>query len=131
MTDKPLDPIVCEAVLVGLAELRRRIKTKTLSSLNPGRRRGGGTKHFRQNLFLTPTEVQLRRAIGHALSLHLGQTVAQSLVMRLALYRLATDATASLRDTELAATLKTELLAVRNERIEAPKEAAEETSTDE
>ena len=95
------------ALQAGLAEARRR-GTKLSAAKRPGAR-------IRAQLFLNIEEHTAIGLTGNVLSLHMGRPISRAISTRLALYRLTQDAKRSLTDPALAARLKAEMLAVREE----------------
>lgn len=100
----------------GLAEARRR-GAETLSATigPPGSRR----RHVRTQLFLAADEHAALKLMQSVLSLHVGRRVAQTLTVRLALHRFMAECQRSHSDPVVAAKMRADLLAVREERAEA------------
>jgi hypothetical protein len=107
---KSIDPMV-DVLVAGLAELQRRIKDRTLTSLHKGEK----LKTLR--IHLTEREVELRKTVSTVLCMHVGQMVSQALVLRVALSRLVDEAQRSLTDPVLAEKLKAEVLDLRAKKV--------------
>jgi hypothetical protein len=102
--DNDLTPNDLQAALAEAPAAFRR----KLSSLH-------GRPHVRQSLYITPFERELQLLMTSVFAFHLKRPVAQALVVRLALWRLAEDVKRSLEDPKVAKELVKGLLAVREE----------------
>jgi len=107
------------ALEAGLAEVKRNGPYapqsnlgKKLASMRPK----GEAKLIRSNIWITAHEWGLRNLLSHIMTMHLGRPVGQALIVRLGLRVLAAEAQRSLKDPVVAARLKAELMAVRENR---------------
>ena len=104
-TPTPADEIT---YLKAALEVARKRGPKLSAVKRPG-------KHLRAQLFLSRAEHASIGLVTTTLSWNKGQEVSRALTMRLALARLVTDVTLSLKDKALAARMNAELDAVRAE----------------
>ena len=76
----------------------------------------GKDRLIRSQMYLSVHDWALRNLLSHILTLHFGRPVAHSLIVRLALRVLAAECQKSLKDPVVAARLKAELVAIRENR---------------